>query len=489
MTAPAATGRRAVVVGASGYIGTHLVPRLVAEGWIVRATARDPDVLAARGWDRVEVAAADVLDPASLARAAEGMDVIFYLVHCMAAGGDFETLERLGARHVVAAADAAGVQRIVYLGGLMPDDPRSMHLRARKLTGEILRTARCPVVELRAGMIVGPGSAAWEVIRDLVNHLPLMVTPRWVRSRSTPVALENLLVYLIGVAKVPLEDSPVLEVAGGDVCTYEQMMRTYGDLVGRRRPIIPVPVLTPRLSSYWLWLVTSVPTNLARALIEGLAHDLIADDRALRHLVPQRLLTFREAARAALDAERRLEVVGRWVEGSMMHRRWNPRYSFYAKRSGATADSPASVEALWREVLTVGRDGDFFYGRDLWLLRRLADWLLIGPALRRPRRHPTELRVGDVVDAFRVVRLEPCERLTLQLEMRAPGAGMLEFRVEPLRDGSRVRATAHWHPKGVWGLLYWYALLPFHDALFRGITTRLARRAAWREAEPLTEGD
>ena len=482
--APAVTGRRALVIGASGYIGSHLVPRLVAEGWSVRATARDPEVLAGRGWDEVECVAADVLEPDTLAAACEGMDVVFYLVHCMAAGGDFQTLERLGAEHLVAAADATGVRRIVYLGGLMPEDPRSQHLRARKETGEILRRATATVVEVRAGMIVGPGSAAWEVMRDLVNHLPVMVTPRWVRSRSTPIALENLLVYLLGFATVTIEEQAVLEVGGGDVRSYEEMMNAYGDLMGQRRPIIPVPVLTPRLSSYWLWLVTSVPTNLARALIEGLAHDLIADDARARALVPQHLMTFRETAQAALDAEQRLGVQGRWVEGSMLHRRWNSQYSFYSMRSGAHADTYAGVDALWRVVLTVGRDGDFFFGRWLWLLRRLADWLFVGPALRRPRRHPTELRLGDVVDAFHVVRLEPKQRLTLQLEMRAPGAGMLEFRIQPLGEGARVWATAWWHPKGVWGLMYWYALLPFHDLLFRGIAREIVRRAEQAEAPP-----
>ena len=484
MSAPAVTGRRAVVIGASGYIGTHLVPRLLAEGWTVRATARDPAVLTGRGWDAVECVAADILEPATLERALEDVDLVFYLVHCMAAGGDFDTLERLGARHLVAAADACGVERIVYLGGLLPEDTTSRHLLARRETGEILRSARCTTVEVRAGMIVGPGSAAWEVMRDLVNHLPMMVTPRWVRSRSTPIALENLLVYLLGFATVPIEEDAILEVGGAEVCSYEEMMHCYGDLIGRRRPIVPVPVLTPRLSSYWLWLVTSVPTNRARALIEGLSHDLVADDRRARELVPQQLLTFRETARAALEAEHRLDVVGRWVEGSMLHRRWNPHYSFYSMRSGAHTDTPAGAHALWQEVLTIGREGDFFYGRWLWLLRRFADWLLVGPALRRPRRHPTELRVGDVVDAFHVVRLEPERLLTLQLEMRAPGSGMLEFQIQPLDRGTRIRATAWWHPQGVWGLMYWYALLPFHDLLFRGITREIARRAEARERAP-----
>ncbi|WP_405237222.1 DUF2867 domain-containing protein [Lentisalinibacter orientalis] len=470
-------GRRAVVIGASGYIGTNLVPRLHAEGWSVRATSRNTDVLAARGWHGVELMAADVLDPESLRRAVEGADVVFYLVHLMAAGGDFAELERRGAHNMVAAADAAGVERIVYLGGLAPEKPKSRHLQARLDTGEILRTAACRVVEIRAPMIVGPGSAAWEVMRDLVNHLPVMVTPRWVASRSTPIALENLLTYLIGVAEAEVDHHPVFEVGGPEICTYEEMMRTYADIRGKRIRIVTLPVLTTRLSSYWLRLITAVPTKIAAALIEGLSHDYIAEDAAIRELIPQRLLTFREAAEAALEAEQTHTVEGRWVEGSLACREWNPDYAYYAKRATGVADSTAQVETLWRQVLLIGRRGDFFYANWLWWLRRLLDWMVGGTSMRRRRRHPTQLRVGDVFDGWRVIGLIPRERLTLLMEMRAPGGGVLEFEIGATETGSRVRMTAYWHPAGVWGLMYWYALLPAHLFLFRGTTRELARRA------------
>ncbi len=475
-------GRRAVVVGASGYIGTNLVPRLVAEGFEVRATARNTEVLAAREWGSVELLQADILDKVSLERALNSRDVAFYLVHCMGAGGDFLALERQGALNFVEAANATGLGRIVYLGGLTPENPQSQHLKARLDSGDILRQADCQVVEIRAGMIVGPGSAAWEVMRDLVNYLPIMITPRWVRSRSTPIALENLLTYLIGVAETPLRDDPIYEVAGPDVCTYEEMMLIYGELVGKRPIIIDVPVLTPKLSGYWLRLITSVPTNIAGALIEGLAHDFIADDAAIRKLIPQRLLTFRESAEAALETEKKHAVATRWVEGSLACRDWNPNYGFYAKRVGDHADSLASVDALWRQILLIGRDGDFIYANWLWRVRRLIDWCLGGTAMRRRRRHPTKLRVGDVFDGWRVIGLTPNERLTLLMEMRAPGAGVLEFEIEQKGAGSRIRATAYWHPAGVWGLLYWYALWPFHSFLFAGLTKAIARRAEQGES-------
>ncbi len=471
------TSRRAAVIGASGYIGTHLVPRLVSEGWQVTASSRNTDVLAAREWQDVDLVQADILDEASLSRAVAGADVVFYLVHCMAAGGNFAALERQGAMNLVAAADAAGVSRIVYLGGLSPEHPKSQHLQARLETGRVLREARCTVVELQAGMIVGPGSAAWEVIRDLVNYLPIMITPRWVLSKSMPIALENLLVYLVGAATVTLEGSPVFQVAGPDVCTYENMMRTYGELVGKKPRIIHAPVLTPRLSSYWLRLVTSVPTRIAAALIEGLEHDYIADDAPIRALIPQRLLNFREAAEDALLVEKQHAVATRWVEGSMACRDWNPQYSFYAMKTGDTAASPAGVDATWQVLMTVGCKGDFFYARTLWFLRRLADWFVGGPAMRRKRRHPSELRVGDAFDGWRVIGVAPYERISMLMEMRAPGSGVLELVILNDSEGCRVRATAYWHPAGVWGLLYWWAMLPFHGILFRGMTRSIARRA------------
>ena len=476
-----ARGLRAVVLGASGYIGTNLVPRLVAEGWAAAATSRNTEVLAARGWERVELVEADILDESSLVRALRGAHVAFYLVHCMAAGGDFAALERQGARNLVAAANAAGLQRLVYLGGLAPDNPKSQHLRARMETGEILRGADCTVVEIRAGMIVGVGSAAWEVIRDLVNHLPLMITPRWVRSRSTPIALDNLLAYLIGVAEARVCGDPIYEVAGPEGLTYEDMMLTYGELVGKRPVIVDVPVLTPKLSGYWLRLVTSVPTNIAVALIEGLAHDFVAHDAPIRQLLPQRLLTFREAAEAALAAEKAHAITTRWVEGSLACRDWNPQYSFYAKRAGAETNSQASIDTLWRQILGFGTDGDFFYANALWRSRRLIDWCLGGTAMRCSRRHPGELRLGDVFDGWRVIGFTPRERLTLLMEMRAPGAGVLEFDLKPADSGSRIRATAYWHPAGVWGLLYWYVLWPFHAYLFRGLTRTIAHRAEHKE--------
>jgi hypothetical protein len=262
--------------------------------------------------------------------------------------------------------------------------------------------------------------------------------------------------------------------------TYEDIMRCYGRLVGRRVRILALPVLTPRLSSYWLRFVTSVPTNVARALVAGLEHDFVADDAELRALVPRRLMGLEESVREALEADQRHEVVARWVEGAIACRNFRPDYGFYAKRAGASASGPASPEAVFAVICAIGGADGYFFLDALWLIRRAIDWLAGGPSFRRKRRHPTELRVGDVVDAWRTIAHEAGSRLTLLMEMKGPGAGVLEFEVKPGLGGrgSTVSATAYWHPAGVLGIAYWYALMPAHLFLFKGLTRAIMLRAS-----------
>jgi len=467
----------ALVFGASGYIGTNLTPRLAAAGWRVRAAARHQEVLEARGWEGIELVEADALRPESLDAALTGVDVAFYLVHSMAAGRKFADIDLEAARNFAAAAARVGVGRIVYLGGLIPAQPKSQHLASRAATGDVLREGPVPVTEIRAGMIVGPGSAAYEVIRDLVNYLPVMITPRWVQSRSTPIALDNLLDYLVGVAALPETAGHTYDVGGPEALSYEQLMRQYGDLVGRSFRLISLPVLTPRLSSYWLRLVTAVPTSIARALIDGLEHDVIADDTEIRKHIPLNLLDFKQSVQAALEAERNNALVAHWVEGSMVCRNFHPEYAFYAKKAGNEAETTASAAAVWRQVTAFGGIQGYYYADFLWFLRRLMDWVVGGSSFRRRRRHPNDLRVGDVVDSWRAIAVEPGRRLTLLMEMKAPGAGVLEFVIRDLGDRRMVSATAYWHPAGPPGLIYWYILLPAHLFLFKGLTRAIARRA------------
>ena len=478
---------RTLVFGATGYIGTNLVPYLRARGIAVRAAARNSEVLSGRGWDGVELVTADALKPETLPGALAGVDIAYYLVHSMAAGHDFGRLDLAAADNFAHAAAEAGVERIVYLGGLVPPDAGSEHLVSRRDTGGRLRSGSVPVTEIRAGIIVGPGSAAFEVMRDLVNHLPLMITPRWVDSKAPPIALDNLLEYLVRLPQQAETAGGIYDVGGPELLTYGEMMRTLAKLLGRPLIIVPVPVLTPGLSAKWLRLVTSVPTNIARALIEGLTHDIVANDTTARALAPQPLLDFRAAVEATLAAERANAVASRWTEGALMFRDYRPDFAFYAKRISGSALAAAPIEAVWDQVVRIGGPRGYFYFNWLWRGREVVDWLVGGPGLRHGRRHPSELRVGDMIDSWRVVAIDPPRRLTLRFGMRAPGAGVLEFTLEPLAARqTRITATSYWHPAGVWGLLYWYALAPLHRLVFNGLPRRIAELAeeADRTAPP-----
>lgn len=470
--------RRILVFGASGYIGTNLVPRLLAAGQRVRAAARTPEVLEARNWPGVELIAADALKPETLGPALRDIDTAYYLVHSMAAGKRFGSIDLQAAHHFAQAAAAAGVRRIVYLGGLVPPAADTEHIVSRRQTGDVLRAGTVPVTEVRAGIIVGPGSAAFEVMRDLVFHLPIMVTPRWVRSTSPPIALENLLEYLVRIAQVPEAAGKILDAAGAEYLSYADMMRIMAEEAGRRPPrLFALRFLTPRLSALWLHLITSVPTPVARALIEGMRQDFVADDGEIRHLVPQTLLDFRASVRAAFEAERQHTVAARWTEGAFQFRDYRPDYAFYAKRAGGEALAQAPPEAVWKVVVGIGGRNRYYAMNALWKIREVLDWMVGGPGLNYGRRDQDNLRVGDTVDSWRVIAMEPRRRLTLFFGMRAPGSGVLEFELTPEGDGTRIRMTAFWHPAGVWGLLYWYALVPAHLFIFAAMTRAIARRA------------
>lgn len=469
---------RALVFGAGGYIGSNLTPRLLFAGWQVRVADRHRAVLEARGWQGAEIVAADALRPDTLDAAMRDIDVAFYLVHSMAAGRNYIELEIEAARNFAAAAAKAGVHRVVYLGNLLPDDHRFLHRKSRVATGDVLRDGTVPVTEIRAGLTIGPGSAAYEMIRDLVNYLPLMITPRWVQSRSAPIALDDLLDYLVAVASLPEAAGKSYEVGGPEVLTYEQLMRQYGEVTGKHFRLLSLPVLTPRLSSFWLKLVTAVPTNIARSLIDGLTSDAVAKDEEIRKLVPLELKDFKQAVKMALEAEQRNNVSAHWAEGSIVCRNFHPEYAYYAKRAGGgEVRTWASANALWRQVTAFGGGEGYYYAESLWFLRRLIDWFAGGPSFGRRRRHPTDVRVGDVIDAWRVIGVVPEKRLTLLMEMRGPGSGVLEFVIRDQGDHRTLSITGYWHPAGPLGLIYWYLLLPAHGLTYRGLTAAIAHRA------------
>ena len=469
-----------LVFGASGYIGSNLVPWLITAGQTrIRAAARNLSVLQARDWAGVECVAADALKPETLAAVLEGVSTAYYLVHSMGAGKAFGDLDLLAAKHFAQAAADAGVKRIIYLGGLAPESARSEHIVSRRQTGDELRRGAVPVIELRAGIIVGPGSAAFEVMRDLVLHLPVMLTPRWVSRRSPPIALENLLHYLTQAAQLDESvNGEILDTAGSEYLTYGEMMKILAEEAGHRPPlIIPVPLLSPKLSSYWLHLVTSVPTPIARALIEGLKEDYVAHDERAKVLMPQKLLDFRAAVKRSFAAEREHRVAARWTEGAFAFRQQRLDYGFYAKKAMGSAWCSASPKQVWTVVQRIGGQQRYFALNTLWTLREWLDWMLGGPGRNRGRRDPDQLRVGDMVDSWRVVAMREGQSLTLAFGMRVPGSGILEICISPKNEGTQIEVHNYWHPAGFWGLLYWYAMAPAHAIVFDAMAHGIAKQA------------
>jgi uncharacterized protein YbjT (DUF2867 family) len=468
-----------LVFGARGYVGTNLVLRLLNEGVTVRAAARNIASLEAHGWQGVEIVEADVLAPDTLPAALQGVDTAYYMVESLATGKGVDTLDVHGAENFARAAAAAGVRCIVYLGRLVPEGTESEHLLARREVGVALREGPVPVIELRTGIILGPGSAAFEILRDLVIKLPLMVTPNWVHKKSTPIALENLLEYLVRLPQVLDAMGGTFEAGGPDTLTYAEMMRRLARIMGRRDPVIlHAHVSTPRLSARWLWLVTAVPISVASTLIGGLKRDFVADDTALRRLLPLRLLNFEESVQATLAAERQHEVQARWTEAVYPMPNLRSEHAFYAKRADGSAETVAGADAVWEVVKRIGGKNRY-YGADLlWWLRETADWLLGGRGRHRGRRDPDDLRLGDHVDSWTVIGLEPTRRLTLKMGMGAVGSGVLEFDLQPLgHGGTRITATAYWQPEGLAGLVYWYALFPAHLFIFDNMTRNICRLA------------
>lgn len=492
-----------LVTGASGYIGGRLVPELLDAGHRVRCLVRTPRKVRDHPWaDQAEIVQGDVTDAESVARALDGVDVAYYLVHALGTGRGFERTDRDAARIFGEQARRAGVRRLVYLGGLtpagVPESRLSPHLRSRAEVGRILLDSGVPTAFLRAAVIIGSGSVSFEMLRYLTERLPVMVTPRWVRTRIQPIAVGDVLRILVGCAGLPPEVNRAFDIGGPEVLTYRDMMRRYAAIAHLpRRLILPVPVLTPRLSSHWIGLVTPVPASLARPLTESLRHEVVCRDRDIERYVPSppgHPIGFDRAVALALQRVREAQVTTRWSSAAVPGAPSDPLPTDPDWAGGSLytdvreLDADVAPDALWQVIESIGGENGWYSFPLAWAVRGWLDRLVGGVGLRRGRRDARRLRAGDSLDFWRVEEIERGRLLRLRAEMRLPGLAWLEMRVDGDTGGPvRYRQRALFHPRGLLGHLYWWSISPLHAVVFGGMARNIVRAAAARDQEQRAE--
>jgi uncharacterized protein YbjT (DUF2867 family) len=458
-----------LLTGATGYIGGRLLRVLEQDGLRVRCFVRDPERLRERVGEGTEVVRGDVMSQPDLSAAMAGVTDAYYLIHSMAATSDFASRDRTAASNFSAAAKAAGVRRIIYLGGLGSGDHLSLHLQSRQEVGRILRESGVPTMELRASVVIGSGSLSFEMIRALVERLPVMITPRWVRIKTQPIAIEDVISYLRRALDLPLEQSDVFEIGGRDRVTYEELMQEYARQRGLHRWMFRVPVLTPRLSSLWLGLVTPIYARVGRTLIDSLPHETVVRDERAREVFGIQPLGVKEAVERALRNEDADYAATRWSDALSSKKDGGRVHFAYGSRrlDSRAATLHCSPAEAFAPIESLGGSEGWFRSDWLWRLRGLLDLMVGGPGMRRGRRHPHELMVGDTLDFWRVEAVDPPRLLRLAAEMKLPGRAWLQYEIDPLPDGGCiVRQTAMYDPVGVFGLAYWYMLWPIHSWVF-----------------------
>lgn len=483
------TSRRGLILltGATGYVGQNLLPLLQRQGRRVRCVARRPDRVHAGSEANTEVVAGDVLDPNSLAPVLAGVDTAFYLVHSMGASGDFEAMDRTAARNFAEAARAAGVRRIIYLGGLAHEDSDlSRHLRSRQEVGRILLDSQAQVIEFRASVVIGSGSLSFELIRALVERLPVMICPSWVRTPAQPIAVRDVMQYLTEAIDLPPGQNRIFEIGGADRVSYADIMREYARQRRLTRLMMPVPVLTPRLSSLWLALVTPVLASIGRSLIEGVRSPSVVRDNSALSAFDIKPVGLAEAISAALAGEDAELAVQSFAElaGSP-----SARPGRALSRSGnrildsRTITVPVSRHQAFDPIRRIGGTTGWYYGNWLWRLRGLIDLAVGGPGMRPSRCRPNSPGLGDRIDCWKVVAYDADHLLRLQAIMKLPGRAWLEFEVDGDQECSTIRQTAVFDPKGLSGLLYWYVLWPVHKMIFGGMLNAIGQEGRTRSTD------
>lgn len=470
-----------ILTGATGYIGGRLLPRLLAAGYKVRCIVRSPENVVKLHHQDLSVVKGDLMEAVSLGGAFEGGDVAYYLAHSLGSTADFEDREYRCAQNFAREAKRAGIRRIIYLGGLGSGDDLSPHLKTRQHVGRILRESGIQTIEFRASIVIGSGSLSFEIVRALVDRLPIMITPRWVRSRAQPIAIEDVLDYLFEACELDLGESRVFEIGGPDVVSYMGIMQEYQRQRGVRRIMIPVPFLTPRLSSLWLGLVTPVYARIGRKLIDSIEHDTLVEDNAALSVFSVKPRGMVEAVRRALVNEDKEFAETRWsdaLSAAGEARQWGGVRFGSRLIDSRSLTIPCVAEKAFEPIRTIGGQRGWYFATWAWKLRGFLDLLCGGVGVRRGRVSEYDLSVGDTVDFWRVEAVEPNRRLLLRAEMKVPGRAWLQFEVEERDGNSTIRQTAIFDPVGVFGLLYWYSLYPVHCLIFSGMLRKIGERAS-----------
>lgn len=467
-----------LLTGATGYIGGRLLNALQDSRVRVRCLARRPEFLQSRVAAGVEVVKGDCLDQTSLLPALAGVHTAYYLVHSMGSSGKFEDEDRRAALNFATASRQQGVRRIIYLGGLAAPGPvLSAHLRSRQEVADILRSSEVPTVEFRASIVIGSGSLSFEMIRALVQRLPVMICPRWVNVKAQPIAVEDVIAYLIAALKLPCDQSSIFEIGGSEQVSYGEIMQEYARQCGLRRWMIPIPVLTPRLSSLWLGLVTPLYARVGRKLVDSMRHPTLVRDNSALAVFNVKPKNLKEAIERGLRNEDREFAMTRWsdaLSSSGKSASWGGVQFGTRLIDSRTAEVPVSPRLAFAPIQKIGGANGWYFANILWWLRGSLDLLAGGVGLRRGRRDPHTLAPGDAVDFWRVESFEPDHRLSLIAEMKVPGRAWLQFEVEPNIRGSVIRQTAIFDPAGLAGLAYWYALYPIHRWIFTGMLQSIA---------------
>ena len=467
-----------LLTGATGYIAQRLLPVLLEQGHEVVCCVRDASRFNAKKYDKrdnLRVIEADLLDKRSLEAFPEGIDAAYYLVHSMSASGEFSSKEETSARNFIDVIHKTGARQVIYLSGIVNDRELSKHLASRKKVEEVLNSGTVPVTTLRAGIIVGSGSASFEIIRDLVEKLPIMVAPRWIKTKCQPISIRNVIEFLSGVLDKAFTFGQHYDIYGPDILTYKEMLLEFAAERGLKRRIITVPVMTPKLSSYWLYFVTSTSYALAKNLVDSMSVDVVAEPNDLKDRLGIQPVPYREAIRIAFDKIEQNLVLSSWKDAmggtyskQMVKKQLKvPEFGVFTDKKVRIAED---TEKALNRIFAIGGSSGWYYGNWLWEFRGFLDKLFGGVGLNRGRTNKSSITAGNTVDFWRVIYAsQEDKRLLLYAEMKLPGEAWLEFRIK----GDKVYQTATFRPLGIAGRLYWYAVLPFHYFIFNGMINKI----------------